>query len=107
MVRRLTQTKWYNYINAFTAKDEWAFELDGLDFRVVNHWIGPTKLLVGDTVLAQRQAAFETTGKTPFLQVTYKTNETTERVIAVYVKAILTVNIRVEIDGRSISNESV
>ena len=80
------------------------FEVDGLDFRVVNQWIGPTKLLQGNRVLVQNQAAFDPSGSKAFLQANVRTIGTTERSIAVYVKALLTVKIRVEVDGREISN---
>ena len=104
MVRRLTTTKWYSYLNWFSAKDEWSFELDGLEFRVINQWIGPTTLLQGDRVLAQDQAAFETSGNKPFLIAKVRTSESMEHSIAVYVKAILTVTIKIEVDGKEISN---
>ncbi len=104
MVRRLTTTKWYDYINWFGAKDEWSFELDGVDFRVTNQWIGPTKLSQGDRILAEGQAAFEASGIKPFLQAKVRTNGALERSITVYVKAILTVKIKVEVDGTDISN---
>lgn len=104
MIKRLTTTKWHDYLNFWRAKDEWSFDVDGQTFRVMNQWIGPTKLLQGDRVVVEGQAAFETSGKKPFLQAKVRTNGTTERSISVYVKAILTVKIRVEVDGTDISN---
>lgn len=103
-VQRLTTTPWYHYILWHLGKDEWSFVLDGSDFRVVNQWIGPTKLLQGDRVLTEGKALFEASGKTPFLLTKVRTNGTAERSIAVYVKALLIVKVRIEVDGKEISN---
>lgn len=103
-VQRLSNTPWFHYVLWHLGRDEWSFQLDGLNFRVVNEWFGTTKLVQGETVLAQGKGVFEVTGSKPFLQATIRTNATTVRSIAVYFKAILKVHARVEVDGREISN---
>jgi hypothetical protein len=97
-VQRL-RTPWYQL-----GKEEWSFVVDGLDFRVVNQWFGPTKLLQGGKVLAEGKAVFAISGTTPFLQAKVRTTGTTERSIAVYVMALKTVRVRVEVDGKEISD---
>ena len=103
-VQRLTKTPWYHYFLWHLGRDEWSFVLDGLELRIVNQWIGFTRLLLGNQVLAQTKGLFEISGTRPILQAKVRTSGTTERSVAIYVKAITRVNIRVEVDGKQISN---
>lgn len=104
MVRRLTETNWYDYLLWFRARDEWSFDVDGVDFRVVNHWIGSTTLLKGATELAQVTKLIELSGKSPVLQAIVRTNGDRQRSIAIYFKGHFTVTMKVEVDGNDISN---
>ena len=103
-VQRLSKTPWYHYVLWHLGKDEWSFSLDGLEFRVINHWFGPTKLMQGDKVLAEGRSLFEVTGKKPLLTAKVETATARERTVAVYFQAFLKVHARIEVDGREISN---
>lgn len=102
-VRRVSNTPWYHYILWHLARDEWAFTVDDVQFRVTNEWIGPTKLLQGNTVLAEGKGLFEVSGKKPFLTAKVNTVNGRERSIAVYFQALLKVNARIEVDGEDFS----
>jgi hypothetical protein len=103
-VQRLTKTPWYHYLLWHLGKDEWSFSVDGTEFRVINQWIGPTKLLQGEALLAERKGLFEVTGKEPFLTAKIRDRDSKEHTIAVYFQALLRVNVRIELDGKDISN---
>ena len=101
--RRLSRTPWHHYVLWHLGRDEWAFSVDGVEFRVTNQWIGPSKLLQGDKVLAESRGLFAVSGTKPFLTATVPTANGKTRSIAVYIRALLRVNARIEVDGEDIS----
>jgi hypothetical protein len=104
MLRRLTRTRWYYWLFWFLGRDEWSIELDGLQFRVVNHWIGPTQLLHDGKVLTECRGLIAVSGQRPLLEALVRVDDATQRAVTVYIKAIQIVKIRVEVNGEEISN---
>jgi hypothetical protein len=103
-VQRTTKSPWYYYILWHLGRDEWSIFIEDLEFRVVNHWIGPTQLWCGNQVLAEMTREFVISDKKPILAANVRTGSTIEHSISIYAKAILSVKIRVEVDGEDISN---
>jgi len=106
MLQRKTSTSWRDYlayIKGADPIDTWEFKVGGLEGRIVNGWRSGLKVLVDDRLIDQRNERIAVRGTEPFLACSAPDALGTEHRIEVYVRAVLTVKIRVDIDGMALS----
>ena len=112
MIHRTAQASVSDCVRYFfwggeNPRDEWAFEVDGLRGRILNEWRCGATLFVHDTILAHSNKLFEVAGRKAVLSATATDSQGTARKIDVFVRAIVSVKIRVEVNGSPILKEFI
>ena len=106
LVRRLTHRGWRQYFDPLklrAPKDEWAFERDGVSYRVLNNWNSGMRLLAQDKIIAENKSLFPLNTKRPMLTATAVDEAGCPHQIDIFVRALVLVDIRVTVDGSSLT----
>lgn len=93
---------YFRYGFGADPQDIWEFVIDGEEFRLINGWRSGMKLYRGDELIAENKRAGHLNSKKPMIQT-----EVSGKKIAIYVRAILSVSVRVSVDSTFISEKFI
>lgn len=102
LVRRLSHRGWSQYFNLLkfhAPTDEWAFDRDGVSYRVLNNWNSGMRLLAQDKTIAENKSLFPLNTKRPMLTATVVDDAGRSTRIDIFVRALVFVDIRLSLDG--------
>ncbi len=86
--------------------DEWMLHIDGIQCHVLNHWKnGHCQFVVNEEVVAENNEKLAIFGKTPFLTAQIQGVSGQRHKVEVFVRAILSVNIRAHVNGLPIQKK--
>jgi len=80
-------------------RDEWEFQIDKKECRVVNGWRSGAALFVDGVEVVRNTQLFSIRGNKPLLTTEVEGEATATKRVEIYVRAISGVTIHVRIDG--------
>ena len=104
---RASLRDYFRYFKGANPCDVWEFDVDGLRGKIVNDWRHGVKLYVGGAVVAHNEKLLAVSGKMPMLTATVVDGAGTAREVEVFVRALLQVKVRVQVDGRPILDKFI
>ena len=101
-IKRITKTSWKDYINYFKKKypiDIWKFSFKDIEGRIENNWKHGAKLFINGVEVDANKNLLAVKGDKPLLSFTDE-----KTTVGVYVKALLYVKVKVEINGEILND---
>lgn len=105
-IRSASRGESLRYMIGGNPSDIWEFDVGRCRCKVVNEWRKGAKLFVNDAVVDSNAKTFAVTGSKPLLSAVIE-DAGVLRKVEVFVRAILRVKIRVDIDGVPIVGEFI
>ncbi len=100
MINRLQKPSpidYVNYIFGANPADIWEFTINSDKYRLINEWRGDAKLYKNDVLISEEDKPLHLNSKKPFMET-----EAGGEKIKIYLKAVLSIKIRVEVNGHFI-----
>ena len=101
---RASPGDYLRYLVGGNPRDEWEFQVGDVHCKLLNEWRGGAKLFVNGVIVANDKRLFEVSGRKPMLSAGVADEIDVVRTVEVYIRAILSVKARIDIDGVPISN---